>query len=68
LQKWQTLAQKTHFALKKHLSSMFPQYKIFLQKYHWGIPLDWTSKIVASKWQNSPPKKKIFGLNLTTLL
>jgi hypothetical protein len=66
LQKWQNLAQKTHFALKKHVSSSYffkvsKIYKNFLQKYHWSIPLDWTSKIVASKWRNSPPKERFLG-------
>lgn len=66
------LPQKTHFALKKHVSSscFFNVSKIqnFPSKISLGHAFGLTSKLVASKWRNSPPQKKTFGWNLMTLL
>jgi hypothetical protein len=65
LQKWQNLAPKTHFALKKHVSSscFFNVSKIqnFPSKISLGHAFGLTSKLVASKWRNSPPKKRLLG-------
>jgi hypothetical protein len=42
------------------VSSMFPKYKNFPSKISLGHAFGLTSKLVASKWRNSPPPKKDF--------